>query len=64
MAFVAKYICKSCRESLTREQVLRSNGVCPRCGYVSDGTVVDYEKVAVEVDEPSYRKSLLRRVFR
>lgn len=49
MAFRAVYCCKECGKRLTDDEVMYSDGVCPYCGYVSDGTICDYIKQSEEV---------------
>ena len=38
------YFCSSCVETLSFKEVYCSDGVCPKCGSVSDGTIVAHYK--------------------
>lgn len=49
VSFVVKHMCKNCNKVLTDNQKMYSDGVCPHCGALSDGTIVDSIKVSVEV---------------
>ena len=46
--FRAAYSCNSCHEFLNFHQMMYSQGVCPYCGHVSNSTIVDCTKKAVE----------------
>jgi predicted RNA-binding Zn-ribbon protein involved in translation (DUF1610 family) len=47
--FVAEHQCLGCGEALTPNERLLSDGVCPKCGDISQGTICDTTKVAREV---------------
>ena len=34
--------CKSCNGGLTKDIVMHSNGICPKCGFDSKSTICDY----------------------
>lgn len=48
-AFTVEFRCAACQGVLTYNQCMYSHGVCPQCGAVSDGTIVDYEKIPVKI---------------
>ena len=41
------YACKACEVKLTYSEMMYSNGVCPKCGAVTNGTIVDCVKSSV-----------------
>lgn len=44
--YVVVYKCRECRTELTWDEKMYSHGVCPYCGTVSGGTVVDTIKTS------------------
>ena len=53
----ARLVCAVCRQYLTTHEIYYSDGVCPRCGHDSDGTVCDTQTVIwrwVETESPSW----------
>ena len=60
MGYTPSYFCSTCGAWLSFNQVFDSNGVCPKCGAISKGTIVKHIKVAVE--KPPLRTRLLRRL--
>lgn len=45
----AKFTCVKCLQELTYNEVMDSRGVCPKCGNVSDSTIVDHKKTSEKV---------------
>ena len=46
MNWTAHYFCTGCDGRLTKSQVHNSDGVCPLCGRISPGTILDTRKKA------------------
>jgi transcription initiation factor IIE alpha subunit len=59
MSYIAQFHCTQCDKVLTFNQVMNSNGVCPKCGHVTKGTVCSTNKKVVKVE----RKSWWQRLF-
>jgi hypothetical protein len=51
--WTAEFRCVGCSSALSEYDRLYSDGVCPKCGHQSDGTICDAQKVAV----PKMRRS-------
>lgn len=49
-AYKAEFRCVKCNGVLTWVEVMGSHGVCPKCGHVSKGTIVDHIKDAIPID--------------
>lgn len=46
MSYRVEYLCVACRDVLTNEERLQSEGVCPKCGHVAEGDEVITYKTA------------------
>ena len=54
------YGCKTCKGELTRDEVIQSSGICPKCGVDSKSTIIDtistivreYTKVELKAKYP------------
>lgn len=56
VSFVVNHMCKNCNTVLTNSQRMYSGGICPHCGALSEGTIVDSIKVSVEVEKKPWWK--------
>lgn len=54
--YKAQHYCEKCDAALTFYEVMMSHGVCPYCGNISGGTVVDYVKKSVLVHPAQQKK--------
>lgn len=50
--FMAAYLCVKCSKSLTWNEVMDSDGVCPYCGNLSNSTIVEHKKVSIKQELP------------
>jgi predicted RNA-binding Zn-ribbon protein involved in translation (DUF1610 family) len=64
--FIPIYLCASCQQELTREQRVLNGGVCPKCGAISEETIVEVTKASKWIDiepekprEPSWFERFL-----
>lgn len=44
--YIAAFLCVNCNEELTRTEVERNAGVCPRCGHISEDEWCAVTKIA------------------
>lgn len=47
--WIAEFRCVGCSSALSEYDRLYRDGICPKCGHQSDGTICDAQKVAVPV---------------
>jgi len=48
--WLALKVCKACSHELSRRDYMYSSGVCPYCGNITKGTIVDYTVYAVRIE--------------
>jgi len=52
MKYISVHLCPACETRLTRDQRFYSDGVCPYCGDVTLGTIVDTRKISIVKKKP------------
>lgn len=56
--YIPVYRCTDCKEVLSNNQVMYSDGVCPKCGNIAAGTSVDHIKSSEKIETKSLSDKL------
>lgn len=49
--YIGQWVCADCKTYLSEYEKMHSNGVCPHCGLITQGTICATVKYAVPVGE-------------